>query len=102
MKVYGSVRVSTDDQENSLANQVETLRADASRRSLEIKKIFVDEDVSAYDVQLRDRPEGKKLWDVLEPGDTVLLCKLDRVFRSVVDESATPKSWHAMDLRLIH
>lgn len=101
MKVYGYVRVSTDDQENSLANQMETLRADAVRRGLTIEHIFVDEDVSAYDVQLRDRPAGKKLWDILDSGDTVLLCKLDRVFRSVVDESTTLRCWHSRGVRTL-
>jgi putative DNA-invertase from lambdoid prophage Rac len=35
--------------------------------------------------RLQERPEGKRLLEVVQPGDTVLTTKLDRMFRSALD-----------------
>lgn len=45
MKLWGYVRVSTDDQQNSVANQQEVIR-DYARKAGMIACICVDEDVT--------------------------------------------------------
>jgi DNA invertase Pin-like site-specific DNA recombinase len=47
--------------------------------------MWLDEDVSAFSTPLFGRPAGKKMWDALGPGDTVVMTKIDRAFRSWVD-----------------
>lgn len=47
---------------------------------------FVDE-ISAYRVPFAKRPAGKALLEVLDPGDILIISRLDRGFRSVADFS---------------
>lgn len=67
---YGYTRVSTKDQNEAL--QIEALRDHG------ITEIYSDK-ISGGKVQ---RPELDKLLAVLQPGDTVTVWKLDRMFRS--------------------
>jgi len=50
--------------------------------------MFTDPGVSGS-VPLADRPEGGKLWRLLEKGDTLICAKLDRLFRNAADALAT-------------
>lgn len=68
---------------------------------------FVDRGVSAWKFDLRDRPDGARLVRALQPGDHVLLYKVDRAFRDVADGAAMMKLWkeegvtvHIMDLAI--
>lgn len=70
MTVYGYARVST--QEQNTATQI------AAFKKAGITKI-VEEKRSA----LKDRPELKRLLEVLQPGDVLVVYKLDRLARSV-------------------
>ena len=45
--LWGYVRVSTDDQDNSVQNQKEKIADLAAKEGLEIAEVFVDEDVTA-------------------------------------------------------
>jgi DNA invertase Pin-like site-specific DNA recombinase len=44
-----------------------------------------DLEVSALKVAFRDRPQGKVLDEILQPGDHVVFARLDRAFRNVDD-----------------
>lgn len=99
-RLWGYVRVSTDDQENSTENQIEKMKEMAAREKLEVAHIFIDEDVTAR-IPLRDRPQGRILWDSMDPGDTVAFNKVDRVFRSVRDASDTVHIWQERGIRCI-
>lgn len=70
--IYGYARVSTKDQNLDL--QLDALK------SAGCQKIF-SEKVSAS----RERPELEKLIGFLQPGDTVIVWKLDRLARSLKD-----------------
>jgi putative DNA-invertase from lambdoid prophage Rac len=45
-----------------------------------IAEIFMETGVSGS-VPLADRPEGKRLWAVVQPGDVIIAAHLDRAFR---------------------
>lgn len=80
--LIGYARVSTDDQDLTL--QVEALEAAGC------KKIF-KEKISGTK---KDRPELKKLFEHIRPGDTVLVWKLDRLGRSTIDLIQTVTQWY--------
>ena len=73
--IYGYARVSTKGQQrdgNSLEEQEKRLRENGAM------KIYVD----AFTGTKIERPEFQKLLAVLQPGDTIVTTKLDRVSRS--------------------
>lgn len=90
-RAFGYVRVSTAAQAtegDSLAVQVEMLRAAAKLEGLDLVQVFVEEGVSGGK-PLAERPEGSKLMSAIQAGDTVLALKLDRLFRDVGDAANT-------------
>ena len=89
MATYLYARVSTDKQENGKEAQVQRLREFALGRGYTADRELIDEDVSAFYTPLFERPQGKLLWDALAPGDTVLMTKVDRGFRSWADAANT-------------
>ncbi len=70
----GYARVSTDEQNLDL--QIDALKA------AHCEKIFYDAGVSAV---APDRPQFKAALDSLEKGDTLVIWKMDRAFRSLMD-----------------
>lgn len=91
-KVWGYVRVSTDDQDNSIQNQIERIKEQAAKEGLPLAMIYVDEAVTGK-IPLRNRPQGRLLWDAMNPGDVIVFNKVDRVFRSVRDATDTVHTW---------
>lgn len=98
--IYGYARVSTDDQSDSLAAQIDKINTWVQTQEIPFGGIYVDEDVSAYRVWLVDRPEGKKLSDVLQPGDVVCIAAQDRLFRSVADSALTYEKWKNLGVKM--
>jgi putative DNA-invertase from lambdoid prophage Rac len=87
MAVYGYVRVSTDRQAEdgeSLGAQERTIVGYAIMHGLYVDRVFVERAVSGSR-PIAERPEGAKLLATLQPGDTVITAKLDRMFRSALD-----------------
>lgn len=72
-KIYGYARVSTIQQDLHL--QIETIK----NWGVSTDNIFFDK-LSGKNM---DRPQFQEMLDVLEPGDTVVVHKLDRLGRSV-------------------
>jgi DNA invertase Pin-like site-specific DNA recombinase len=85
-------RVSTDDQATSASAQATRLKEFAAGSGMELAGLYVDEDVSGAK-PLKHRPEGKKLWDAVGPGDVVVFTKVDRAFRSLADAVNTLDVW---------
>ena len=83
MATYGYGRVSTDGQEDntSLPNQRERIAAFATAHALSAP-IMIEEVGSGADAE---RPGLAQLRDQLAAGDTLIVLRLDRLFRSVVD-----------------
>lgn len=78
--IYGYARVSTKGQAkdgNSLESQIETLIENGA------VKIYSD----SFTGTKTDRPEFNKLLEILKPGDTLMVTKLDRFARSMTQGS---------------
>lgn len=103
MKVVGYTRVSANDQINgtSLESQGETIRAYCTMKCLELVDIFIDRGVSGG-LPLRERPEGSKVWEALHSGkaDGLVICKLDRGFRSASDCLNSVETWDKRGISL--
>lgn len=78
--IYGYARVSTKWQGkdgNSLENQIQLLKQNGAT------EIYCD----SFTGTKTDRPEFKKLLEQLKPGDTLIVTKLDRFARSMIQGS---------------
>jgi DNA invertase Pin-like site-specific DNA recombinase len=87
MAVYGYARVSTDRQVTegeSLNVQRRQIEGQAMTLGLPVTEIFIEEGVSGA-TPFGKRPQGERLLWTIQPGDTVITPKLDRMFRSSVD-----------------
>ncbi|WP_112875294.1 recombinase family protein [Paracoccus endophyticus] len=76
-------RVSTTDQ--TIAHQ----KAQAEASGFTIDEVIADEGVSGISTALRDRPEGKRLFDKLRHGDTLVVRWVDRLGRNYQDVTDT-------------
>lgn len=86
MAVYGYARVSTLIQARegeSLEAQRRQVTSYAQSKGLELPEanVFVEAGVSGS-VEFQARPEGKRLYDLVQAGDMIVFPKLDRAFRN--------------------
>jgi DNA invertase Pin-like site-specific DNA recombinase len=72
-------RVSTLDQ--NIAHQ----RRQAEAAGFAIDEMIADEGVSGISTQLKDRPQGRRLFDMLRTGDTLVVRWVDRLGRNYSD-----------------
>jgi putative DNA-invertase from lambdoid prophage Rac len=96
-KVYGYCRVSTAEQADegvSLAAQRQQIAGYAMMKGWELADCFVEAGVSGS-VSLSDRPEGRRLLEVVTEGDIIITPKLDRMFRSAADALVTLEEFKA-------
>jgi len=83
--------VSTSEQASngdSLETQRQQVTGYAMMKGWPVATFFVEAGVSGS-VPLAERPEGKRLLEVVKPGDVVITPKLDRMFRSASDALGT-------------
>lgn len=80
-------RVSTTDQ--TTAHQ----KAQAEAAGFVIDEVIADEGVSGVNTTLRDRPEGKRLFDKLRHGDTLVVRWVDRLGRNYQDVTDTIRAF---------
>jgi len=99
-RLLGYARVSTGRQETSATVQGQRLREYAVKNDLVLAGVFVDQDVSGAK-PLKLRPEGKRLWDALQPGDTLAVTRVDRAFRSLVDAAGTLEVWQRRGVKVV-
>jgi putative DNA-invertase from lambdoid prophage Rac len=74
-------RVSTKEQ------TVEHQRAQAEQAGFVIDEVVADEGVSGLSIPLADRPQGRRLFDMLRSGDTLVVRWVDRLGRDFDDVS---------------
>ena len=89
MAVYGYVRVSTLHQATegeSLETQKNQVIGYAESRGLDLpcENVLIERGVSGG-AEFKTRPEGERLIELLQAGDTVIFPKLDRGFRNTRD-----------------
>jgi putative DNA-invertase from lambdoid prophage Rac len=72
-------RVSTTEQ--TTAHQ----RTQAEQAGFKIDKVVADEGISGVSIRLAERPEGRRLFDMLRVGDTLLVRWVDRLGRNYAD-----------------
>lgn len=76
-------RVSTSDQ--NIAHQ----KQQAEEAGFTIDEVIADDGVSGVATELKDRPEGKRLFDMLRHGDTLVVRWVDRLGRNYQDVTDT-------------
>lgn len=104
-RVFGYIRVSTHEQADSgagLAAQRQQIEAEANRRCWELTEIVEDAGWSGASM---DRPGVTRLLPSLKRGDVLVVSKLDRLSRSLVDavglmEASQKRGWVLIALDL--
>lgn len=81
------VRVSTADQTSHHQ------RTQAEQAGFTIDKVVADHGVSGVSTMLRERPEGKRLFDMLRKGDTLVVRWVDRLGRNYQDVTETIRAF---------
>lgn len=76
-------RVSTAEQ--TIEHQLDHAKA----AGFQIDQTIYDDGVSGITTKLRDREQGKRLYDLLRPGDTLLVRWVDRLGRNYADVTET-------------
>lgn len=70
----------------STAEQTAAHQATQARQAgFEIDQVLSDDGVSGVTVRLADRPEGRRLFDILRTGDTLVVRWIDRLGRNYAD-----------------
>jgi DNA invertase Pin-like site-specific DNA recombinase len=82
-------------QETRIVAYWDFLRPRLEEKSISIQwgRWFSDEAVSAYTLNLAERPEGKKLHCALRRGDHVIFARLERAFRNLRDMQIQMSQW---------
>jgi putative DNA-invertase from lambdoid prophage Rac len=82
-------RVSTADQ------TIEHQAAQARAAGFKIDEVVADDGVSGVRTTLAERPQGKRLFDMLRSGDTLLVRWVDRLGRNYADVTETIRQFMA-------
>ncbi len=83
MKTVLYARVSTAEQ--TIAHQ----RAHAEAAGFRIDEVVSDDGVSGVSTRLAERPQGRRLFDMLRAGDTLVVRWVDRLGRNYADVTDT-------------
>jgi DNA invertase Pin-like site-specific DNA recombinase len=83
MKTILYARVSTTDQ------TIEHQRTQAEEAGFKIDEVVADHGVSGVQTKLKDRPEGRRLFDLLRAGDVLVVRWVDRLGRQYDDIADT-------------
>ncbi len=89
MAVVLYARVSTADQ--TLAHQEKQAKA----AGFQIDMVVADEGVSGVSTTLAERPQGRRLSDLLRAGDTLVVRWIDRLGRNYADVTETVRTFMA-------
>lgn len=82
-KVIFYARVSTTEQ--TLAHQ----QTQAEKAGYVFDQVIADHGVSGVNTKMKDRPEGRRLFDMLREGDTLVVRWVDRLGRNYADVTET-------------
>jgi putative DNA-invertase from lambdoid prophage Rac len=99
---YGYVRINgapAEDDQLLLCVQRRQLEGWATQRGHPLDEVIVEAGLSGV-IPFQERPEGSKLWNGLQKGDTLVAAKLDRMFRSASDCLAVVEAFKARGVSL--
>ncbi|MDG2091072.1 MAG: recombinase family protein [Gammaproteobacteria bacterium] len=105
MSVYSYTRTSTveerDDKNLESLLEQENLRLQtyALGHGIHINNSFVDSDLK-WSVEFSKRDKTKQMLEILEPGDVILSCSIERIFSSCEDMQASLKLFKEKKVRL--
>lgn len=94
MKTVFYARVSTRDQ--TVAHQIDHARQAGFQ--FDNSDVIVDDGVSGVSVPLKERPQGRRLFDMLRRGDTLVVRWLDRLGRNYQDVTETVRQFMAQGI----
>ena len=103
MTTYAYVRASTIEQvtgKSTLDDQSRRITGAAMMRGETIFRVFSDPGVRGA-MPIRLRPAGGEMLALLQPGDTVIAAKMDRIFRSAEDALVTAGRLQERGIRLV-
>lgn len=105
MNIYGATRVSTAEQaadgKTSLETQRRVIRGVVMQHDNWPEPIFFEDIGVSGSIPFRERPEGSKLFEQLQPGDILIVAKMDRLFRSASDALNTVEHFQKIHVKLI-
>jgi putative DNA-invertase from lambdoid prophage Rac len=87
-------RVSTLDQ------TLEHQRTQAHQNGFKPDLVLSDQGVSGVSTRLRERPEGRRLFDILREGDTLVVRWVDRLGRNYQDVTDTVREFIRRGIRV--
>ena len=103
MKAYGYIRVSSLMQTfgTSLTEQKRQIEAYASLKNIDLLGVIIDPAIKG-EIPIHLRPQGRLLVEAIDNGsiDTVVICKLDRAFRSASDCLTMVEQWEKKNISL--
>jgi DNA invertase Pin-like site-specific DNA recombinase len=94
MKTVLYCRVSTLDQ------TLEHQRSQAVQAGFKLDLVLADHGVSGVSTRLHERPEGRRLFDVLREGDTLVVRWVDRLGRNYQDVTDTVREFIRRQIRV--
>lgn len=104
MRAYGYIRVSSIEQTKgtSLSEQRKQIESYATMMNIELVDVIVDPAIKG-EIHISERPQGKRLIEAINTGaiDTVIVCKLDRAFRSASDCLVCIEEWEKKGIGLV-
>jgi DNA invertase Pin-like site-specific DNA recombinase len=102
MKAAGYVRVSTDDQKNSVEAQVQEIKNFCTFKGFELTNIFIDEDVSGG-TEIAKRPQGVELIKLAlsKSIDVIITSNIERMFRNNIDGLMTSSQLNDVNVGMI-
>lgn len=104
--ILGYARVSTSQQDaegaTSMQTQENIIRGYALAQGVDKFGIQMYQDVGESGATpLKYRKAGEQLIADVQPGDTVIASKLDRIFRNCRDALETAEAWHKKGIKLV-
>ena len=103
-RIHAYARVSTPDQaeadRTSLDEQVRIIHDYAARYRFDAPVVWREEGCSAG-TPLAERRVAKEMLANLQPGDTIVSTRVDRMFRHVASAATQAEAWKPQDIKLI-
>ncbi len=101
--IHGYLRVSTEGQVDgsSPEEQERRIRAIAAAQQIPEENPRIWCDTISGSIPVNERPNGARMIEALQRGDTIIAAKLDRLFRNAEDALARSRVWREEGIDLV-